>query len=290
MPTSREAVANRYGKIADYENTRLATHPMERELTLRAIRHALSTSETADTERKRIADVGGGPGKIAFALADQGHHVDLIDLSPDLIHLAELEQDQRSASVENPALLASISVGDALETIPLTNDSYDAVLLLGPLYHLLEESERKQAVENALRLAKPQEGLVFCAFVSKEAHLRDLAMRDPARLVKQKDFYAAYLANGRYERLNESLEAEIQSFHTGSGSIREFFRHHFTDVAELISLRSTEGILGGGLDAKLIDADHEVMEAWADLLFRDYSEKEEYLGCADHLLAVLRKK
>lgn len=193
MPTSRQAVANRYGKIADYENTRLATHPMERELTLRAIRQALDTSETADTERKRIADVGGGPGKIAFALADQGHHVDLIDLSPDLIRLAELEQDQRSASAKNPALLASISVGDALEAIPLTNDSYDAVLLLGPLYHLLEETERKKAVENVLRLAKPQGGLIFCAFVSKEAHLRDVAMRDPARLVKQKDFYAAYV-------------------------------------------------------------------------------------------------
>ncbi|KAF5599506.1 s-adenosyl-L-methionine-dependent methyltransferase [Fusarium pseudoanthophilum] len=290
MPTSREAVANRYGKIADYEKTRLATHPMERELTLRAIRHALNTSETANTERKRIADVGGGPGKIAFALADQGHHVDLIDLTPDLIHLAEIEQDQRSESVEKPSLLASISVGDALEAIPLTNDSYDAVLLLGPLYHLLEESERKQAVENALRLAKPQGGLVFCAFVSKEAHLRDIAMRDPAKLVKQKDFYAAYLANGRYERLNENLEAEVQSFHTDSGSIREFFQHHFADVAELVSLRATEGILGGGLDAKLIDADSEVIEAWADLLFKDYSEKEEYLGCADHLLAVLRKK
>ncbi|KAI6774908.1 hypothetical protein HG530_001666 [Fusarium avenaceum] len=250
MPTSRQAVANRYGKIADYENTRLATHPMERELTLRAIRQALATSETSDTEQKRIADVGGGPGKIAFALADQGHHVDLIDLSRDLIRLAEIEQDQRSTSAENPAILASISVGDALEAIPLTNDSYDAVLLLGPLYHLLEETERKKAVENALRLAKPQGGLVFCAFVSKEAHLRDLAMRDPARLVKQKDFYAAYL----------------------------------------ISLRSTEGILGGGLDSKLIDADSEVVEAWVDLMFEQYSEKEEYLGCADHLLAVLRKK
>ncbi|KAF5708043.1 Methyltransferase type 11 [Fusarium globosum] len=290
MPTSRQAVADRYGKIADYENNRLATHPMERELTLRAIRQALNTSETADAECKRIADVGGGPGKIAFALADQGHHVDLIDLSPDLIRLAELEQEQRSASAENPALLASISVGDALEAVSLTNDSYDAVLLLGPLYHLLEETERKKAVENALRLAKPRGGLIFCAFVSKEAHLRDVAMRDPARLVKQKEFYAAYLADGRYERFNENNEAEVQSFHTDSGSIRGFFQHYFTHVAELISLRSTEGILGGGLDAKLADADSEVVQAWADLLFKEYSEKEEYLGCADHLLAVLRKK
>ncbi|CAG9983579.1 unnamed protein product [Clonostachys byssicola] len=290
MPTSRQAVANLYGKIADYENTRLATHPMERELTLRAIREALATSDTTHDERKRIADVGGGPGKIAFALADQGHHVDLIDLSPDLIRLAEAEQHRRAASAESLALLGSIGVGDALGRIPLTKGSYDAVLLLGPLYHLLEETERKQAVENALALAKPQGGLVFCAFVSKEAHLRDLAMRDPERLVKQKEFYAKYLTDGRYERLNESLEAQVQSFHTDSGSIRRFFQRHFADVAELVSLRSTEGILGGGLDAKLVDADIEVIRAWADLLFEQYSEKEEYLGCADHLLAVLRKR
>ncbi|CAH0042918.1 unnamed protein product [Clonostachys rhizophaga] len=290
MPTSRQAVASLYGKIADYENNRLATHPMEREITLRAVCQALATSETTHAERKRIADVGGGPGKVAFALADQGHHVDLIDISPSLIRLAEAEQDRRAASGENLALLASIGVGDALDRIPLTDASYDAVLLLGPLYHLLEETERKQAVENALRLAKPQGGLVFCAFVSKEAHLRDLAMRDPARLVKQRDFYATYLTDGRYERLNESLEAEVQSFHTDSNSIRRFFQRHFTDVAELVSLRSTEGILGGGLDAKLIDADSEVVRVWADLLFEQYSGKEEYLGCADHLLAVLRKR
>ncbi|KAK7212048.1 hypothetical protein V2G26_019226 [Clonostachys chloroleuca] len=269
MPTSCQAVANLYGKIADYENTRLATHPMERELTLRAIREALATSETTHAERKRIADVGGGPGKVAFALADEGHHVDLIDLSPDLIRLAGAEQDRRAASGENPGLLASIGVGDALDRIPLANDSYDAVLLLGPLYHLLEEPERKEAVENALRLAKPQGGLIFCAFVK---------------------FYAKYLTDGRYERLNENLEPEVQSFHTDSDGIRRFFQLHFTDVTELISLRSTEGILGGGLDAKLIDADSEVVRVWADLLFEQYSEKEEYLGCADHLLAVLRKK
>ncbi|KAH8177995.1 methyltransferase domain-containing protein [Sarocladium implicatum] len=263
---------------------------MERELTLRAIHQALATSKTTDTEPKRIADIGGGPGKIAFALADQGHHVDLIDLSPSLIRLAESEQEQRKANAENPPLLASIRVGDALDSVPLTNDSYDAVLLLGPLYHLLDEAERKRAVDNALRLAEPQGGFLFCAFISKEAHLRDVAMRDPARLLERKDFYAAYLADGRYQKFNENLEPDVQSFHTNSSSIRQFFQRHFTDVAELVSLRSTEGILGGGLDAKLVDADHEVVQAWVELMFEEYSEKEEYLGCADHILMVLRKK
>jgi SAM-dependent methyltransferase len=194
MPTSRQAVAQLYNKIADYESTRLANHPMERELTLRAIRQALGVSDAAPTERKRIADIGGGPGKIAFELADQGHHVDLIDLSPELVLLAKAEQDRRNASTQNQALLASISLGDALNETHLTNSSYDAVLLLGPLYHLLEETERIQAVENVLNLAKPHGGLVVCAFVTKGAHLRDVAMREPERLVKQRDFYATYVS------------------------------------------------------------------------------------------------
>ncbi|TLD08962.1 uncharacterized protein PgNI_07829 [Pyricularia grisea] len=150
-------------------------------------------------------------------------------------------------------------------------------LLLGPLYHLLNELERKQAVENAVELAKPKCGLVFCAFVSREAHLRDLVTREPDRLVKQKDFYAAYFKTGRYEKLNEANVATSQSFHTNSDEIRHFFHKHFSNTLEMISLRSTEGILGGGLDKALIDADADVVQSWADLMFKEYSEMEMHL-------------
>ncbi|KAJ1324616.1 methyltransferase domain-containing protein [Microdochium nivale] len=290
MATSREAVATLYGKIAEAEELRLHTHPIEREVTLRSIRHGMHPRGTNENNSsKRIADIGGGPGKLAFALADDGYKVDLIDLSRDLIRLAQDEQDRRAAA-GSTALLSSIGVGNALDESGLAKNSYDAVLLLGPLYHLLDESERKQAVEKVVTLAKPREGLVFCAFVSKEAHLRDLVTKDPARLVNQKEFYTAYLASGRYERVNETMGTKAQSFHTNSSQVRHFFQLHFSDTLELISLRSTEGILGGSLDSKLIDADPQVVQAWADLMFEEYSEEERHLGCADHLLAVLRRK
>lgn len=198
MPTSPENVAQLYGSIAEYEETRLATHPMEREITLRTIRHwldAMSSTAGDSARHRRILDVGGGPGKLAFILADQGHHVDLLDLSPDLVQLARNEQSR--LVLEGSKSLASIAVGNALDlsSMSLHEASYDAVLLLGPLYHLLDETERKQAVENALHLAKPATGLVFCAFVSIEAHLRDLAMREPARVVQQKGFYDRYVGD-----------------------------------------------------------------------------------------------
>jgi SAM-dependent methyltransferase len=198
MPTSAENVAKLYGSIAEHESARLANHPMERELTLRTVRHGLASMPAASAA-KRIADVGGGPGKLAFALADDGHKVDLVDLSPDLIRLAQNEQAHRG-STGSGALLASIIVGNALDYPPspvMTEASYDAVLLLGPLYHLLDDAERKTAVENACRLAKPKTGLIFCAFVSIEAHLRDLAMREPARLLEQKKFYDQYVRTHR---------------------------------------------------------------------------------------------
>lgn len=92
MPTPPTDIANIYGILGAGELSRLDNHPVELLVTLRTISEALPLAP------QRIADVGGGPGKYAFALADQGHLVDLVDLSPGLIQLAQVEQDKRKAT------------------------------------------------------------------------------------------------------------------------------------------------------------------------------------------------
>lgn len=83
---------------------------------------------------------------------------------------------------------------------------------------------------------------------------------------------------------------DAQGFHTSAADVKAFFARHFAGQLDLVDLRSTEGILGGGLDAKLQEAGPDVVKAWADLMWDEYSQKDEFLGCADHLLAVVRKK
>ncbi len=83
---------------------------------------------------------------------------------------------------------------------------------------------------------------------------------------------------------------EAQGYHTGAADAKAFFTTHFAGKVEFVDLRSTEGILGGSLDAKLEGAGADVVKAWADLMWDEYSQKDEFLGCADHLLAVIRKK
>ena len=104
-----------------------------------------------------VCDVGGGSGVYATWLARQGYIVHLVDAVP--LHV----EQARAASAAQPAHpLASIEVGDA-RRLALPDASVEAVLMLGPLYHLVERAERVQALHEAARLLRP--GAVLLAAV-----------------------------------------------------------------------------------------------------------------------------
>jgi ubiquinone/menaquinone biosynthesis C-methylase UbiE len=92
-----------------------------------------------------VLDVGGGPGAYAIPLALAGHRVHLVDAMP--LHV----QQARDAA---GTTLASAEVGDA-RALAFPDTSADAVLLLGPLYHLLEAAERDAALAEARRVLRP---------------------------------------------------------------------------------------------------------------------------------------
>ncbi|KID87714.1 Methyltransferase type 11 [Metarhizium guizhouense ARSEF 977] len=73
-------------------------------------------------------------------------------------------------------------------------------------------------------------------------------------------------------------------------TLKLFFADNLADTLELVELRSQEGILGGRLDATLSKSEPDIAQSWADLMYENYSTREEHLGCADHLVAVLWKK
>ena len=89
-----------------------------------------------------IVDVGGGPGAYAAWLSELGHEVHLIDPVPGLVEHA------RSLLTASGRTIASCSVGDA-RALHRADRSVDMVLLLGPLYHLVERADRQRALAEA---------------------------------------------------------------------------------------------------------------------------------------------
>jgi len=113
-----------------------------------------------------VYDVGGGAGVHAAWLADRGYVVELFDLVPR--HVSEATEVSQACG---PGRRFVVEQGDA-RFIPRGDESADVVLLLGPLYHLVERSERTQALIEARRLLKPG-GLLVSAGISRFAWLMD---------------------------------------------------------------------------------------------------------------------
>jgi SAM-dependent methyltransferase len=108
-----------------------------------------------------VADVGGGTGRYADWLASTGHRVELVEPVESHVEIA------RRFAGDPPRF--GISLGEARD-LQFPDDSFDAVLLFGPLYHLGEEAERLEAVREATRICCPG-GVVLAAAISRFAPL-----------------------------------------------------------------------------------------------------------------------
>jgi SAM-dependent methyltransferase len=107
-----------------------------------------------------VADVGGGPGRYSIWLAKAGYRVHHRDLVP--LHVEHAGRDAAAANVE-----IDTSEGDARD-LDLPDASVDAVLLLGPLYHLPQQADRIAALREAKRIVRAG-GFVFVAAISRWA-------------------------------------------------------------------------------------------------------------------------
>jgi ubiquinone/menaquinone biosynthesis C-methylase UbiE len=96
-----------------------------------------------------VGDIGGGPGAYACWLAAQGYAVHLVDPIP--LHV---EQARDASARQPPHPLASCQLGDARD-LPFESESFDAVLLHGPLYHLTDRRDRLRALAEARRVLRP---------------------------------------------------------------------------------------------------------------------------------------
>ena len=152
--TDFERVKNYYRNF-DEKNRLLNSNSgrLEYEMTIDILDGALP-------EAGAILDLGGGAGAYAFPLAQKGYQVTLADISEDLIGQAREKKD-----AEGTKNIVSCDVVNATDLGIYKDGQFDAVLLLGPLYHLTEEEERQSCIREVNRVLKPG-GIVVAAFIT----------------------------------------------------------------------------------------------------------------------------
>lgn len=225
-----------------------------------------------------VLDVGGGPGIYACWLVQRGYQVHLIDIVP-----RHVEQALGASREMSHSQLARAEVGDARK-LERSDASADAVLLLGPLYHLTERAERVQALREACRVVRTG-GTVFAAVISRFASLLgglvDGSLDDPqfARIVERD------LRDGQHRNVTTNPAYFTTAFfhHPDelAAEIREAGLQHETTLA-------VEGPawLLQNLDAHWNDPARRERLMTA---LRALETEPSLLGASAHLLAVARK-
>jgi SAM-dependent methyltransferase len=222
-----------------------------------------------------VLDVGGGTGVYAEWLAALGHRVRLVDPVP--LHLREAQQRAADGAP------FEVEQGDA-RRLGVADESFDCVLLLGPLYHLSRRDHRLRSLAEARRACRSG-GIVAAAAISRFAPLLDMLARRGLEDDRVRANVADELERG----------ARVAPSRRTSPFPNAYF-HRVEELAEEIvdAGLTLEAIFGvEGPAALLVDLERR----WSDTVARErvlwaarqLETEASVLGVSSHLLAIARR-
>jgi SAM-dependent methyltransferase len=269
--TDAEFTGQHYSQSAfDFETTRLSTLcPVEFAVTKRLLDRWIPQGAT-------VAEIGVGVGHYSEHLAERGCHIHLVDVSQRLLDAAVT----RLRTAGFAAQVAGVNLLSATNLSALISSSCDAVLLLGPLYHLRELADRRCAVQEAVR-ALNRGGLLYAAGINRLPYFRDLFRESPDQATARREFHKQFLQDGNVD----PEHAPPLGF--GHLSTVAEFCELFAGWLEPVAFLGVESFTAGW-QAELNALPTEEVEAWLDLV-EQTGVTPEGLGASDHFLYVGRK-
>lgn len=211
----------------------------------------------------KILDVGAGAGEYSLYFARSGFEVSALELTDSNIAAFR----KKLLPEDNIDLVQ----GNALDLSRYADDSFDIVLVFGPLYHLHSEDDRLRCIAEAKRVCK-KDGKLFFAFIFNDIVILTMFAEHPD-----------YFVNGDYNKETFDLLDFPFVFHTVQ-ECRELLSRGGVKLLHQVASDGVSELLAG----KINDMDEESYAQY--LRYHAYiCEKPEFLGMSNHLLFVGEK-
>lgn len=224
-------------------------------------------------KRAKILDCAAGTGIYAFFLAEQGHDVTALDITPRHVELIKEE-------LKNKPYAIDVALNDARYLSQFENDSFDVVLCMGPLYHLTDENDRQQCLKECLRVLKSG-GLLVSAYINRLFVINLVAANDFKYL--QEEFIEKLIATGTLES-NDPLCFWTDTYFDKPEIIEATYRNLNIHIIDHVA---TDG-MSIFLNEKINKMNQDEFEIWCNCHYATCREKS-IMGISNHGLIVGKK-
>ena len=217
----------------------------------------------------KILEIGAATGRYSHHYARKGYTVDSVEL---LEHNISIFRENTL-----PIETASITQGNATDLAAFKDNVYDITLLLGPMYHLFTETDKLQALSEAIRVTKPG-GIIFAAYCGNDATILQFC------------FLRGMFRDEHYRSLIDPL-----TFKASSDPIELFELHRKEEVDALrnqFPVTQLHYVATDGFAHYMRDTISEMDEEMYDMYLRYHfttCEREDMVGYSNHMLDIFRK-
>ena len=266
-----EIVKKFYNENAEGEWERLvcdAYHSLEFIITTHLLEKHLP-------ENGVILDAGGGPGRYTIALARKGYDLVLQDLSSECLAIARREITK--ANVGNK--VETVVQGSITDLSAFSNDSFDGVLCLGALSHLVDQKDREVATSELIRVARKNAPL-FVSVIGLYGVFRTILQKLPDSPITPS---REEIFSWGIHRASESFP-DAYFFHPTE--LRALFESHGVETVEMATCEGLSSHLKEATN--LISEDKEKWDFWLQILYKTCSDPH-ILGLGEHFIYVGRK-
>lgn len=214
----------------------------------------------------KILEVGAGTGVYSIYYAAKDYEVNSLELVPENINIlkSKITKDMN----------INVTEGTALDLNCYENNTFDMTLVLGPLYHLYTEEDKKKAIEEALRVTKPN-GYLYIAYLTNDSVMLSYGLKKRHLLDK-----------GLFDENYKFYDKPEEIFTTFN--IDEFNKLMDNYPIENISTVATDGLSSILRDYVNI-LDDEEFKVWLDYHYKS-CEKKDLIGYSSHALYIGKKK
>lgn len=267
MKDDIKIVEQHYNNDVELEWKRLEEHPFEFAITTRFMDRYIKAGD-------KVLDIGGGPGRYSLYYAKKGCDVTLYDLSSGNVGYTLEKAKKDNLSIKG-------YVGDATVVNEQIHDTFDHVFLMGPLYHLLDEEDRKKAIDAALSLLKPG-GIIYISFILMFSGMIYCMKNSPEILLDpmEEKFIKAVIENKSYVG-----DAFTKACFMSQNDLKQLVEGLPTKKLHLFG---QEGILGP-CEPNFLAQPKEVIDLWISLSEK-LCEREELLSYSEHAMYIGKKE